>query len=402
MKKVAQYQSLKLGDILKLEYGKPLPDSKRKRDGAHPAYGANGEINRTDEYYYNKRSIIVGRKGSAGEIKLTEEKFWPLDVTYFVTLDHEKYDLNFIYHLLSSLELPKLAKGVKPGINRNEVYSIIVKIPHLQEQQRIVAILDKAFSVIDKATFNAEQNLKNAKVLFDSYLQCVFENKGEGWKEKDVRDFIEEGIIYKPLDGNHGEIHPLKNDYVDIGIPFIMSRDMEDGSIDEENCKFISEKQARSLRTGFALSGDVLLSHKGTIGSVAILQTKYDFVVLTPQITYYRVKDHSKFINKFIYYQFLSPVFQKAINRIAEGGSTRAYIGITKQLSLKLIIAPLKAQQTIVQKLDALSDETKKLETIYQTKINELEELKKSLLQKAFSGGLSENTDIRTNTKVHA
>lgn len=123
------WQTKKLGEVIKLEYGKPLLDSKRKSDGAYPAYGANGEKTRTDEYYYNKRSIIVGRKGSAGELRLTQEKFWPLDVTYFVTFDHSKYDLNFIYYLLSDLGLPKLAKGVKPGINRNEVYSIIVKTP---------------------------------------------------------------------------------------------------------------------------------------------------------------------------------------------------------------------------------------------------------------------------------
>ena len=114
----------KLGDVLELEYGKPLPADKRKQNGKYPVYGANGEKNRSDEYYYDKLSIIVGRKGSAGEINFTEEKFWPLDVTYFVTFDNKKYDLNFIYYLLSKLELPSLAKGVKPGINRNEVYSI--------------------------------------------------------------------------------------------------------------------------------------------------------------------------------------------------------------------------------------------------------------------------------------
>jgi type I restriction enzyme, S subunit len=118
------WEEKKLGEILRLEYGKPLPYSKRKSSGAYPVYGANGEKDRTDEYYCDKRSIIVGRKGSAGEVNLTENRFWPLDVTYFVTLDHEKYDLEFIFYLFTSLELSKLAKGVKPGINRNEVYAI--------------------------------------------------------------------------------------------------------------------------------------------------------------------------------------------------------------------------------------------------------------------------------------
>jgi type I restriction enzyme S subunit len=79
----------KLGDVLKLEYGKPLAQEKRNTNGKHPVFGANGIIARSDEYFYDKPSIIVGRKGSAGEINLVVEKFWPLDVTYFVTFDEK-------------------------------------------------------------------------------------------------------------------------------------------------------------------------------------------------------------------------------------------------------------------------------------------------------------------------
>jgi type I restriction enzyme, S subunit len=152
------WQTKKLGDVLKLEYGKPLPKSKRKDGGLYPVYGAN---DRTDEYYHDKQSIIVGRKGSAGEINLTEKKFWPLDVSYFATFDYKKYDLTFLYYLLRNLELPKLAKGVKPGINRNEVYSIDVQIPTLSEQQRIVTIMDEAFTAI--ATAERKRQKESAK-----------------------------------------------------------------------------------------------------------------------------------------------------------------------------------------------------------------------------------------------
>jgi type I restriction enzyme S subunit len=170
-----------------------------------------------------------------------------------------------------------------------------------------------------------------------------------------------------------------------------MSRDMRNGGIDETGCNFITEKQAKTLRTGFAKDGDVLLSHKGTIGAVSILSTKREFIVLTPQITFYRIKNKEILTKQFLYYYFLSSGFQNEINSIAQGGSTRAYIGITKQLELKLVFAPYKEQQTIVQKLDALSAETKRLEAIYNQKINDLEELKKSVLQKAFSGYLSKS-----------
>src|SRR6202162_3839276 len=136
------WKEITVGKVLQLEYGRPLDESDRKPDGRFPVYGANGEKDRTDRFYHDKPSIIVGRKGSAGEINLTEEKFWPLDVTYFVRFDEQQHDLRFLYYLLTTLELTKLAKGVKPGINRNEVYSQVTTVPPLPEQKRIVGMLD--------------------------------------------------------------------------------------------------------------------------------------------------------------------------------------------------------------------------------------------------------------------
>ncbi|MDP2777227.1 MAG: restriction endonuclease subunit S, partial [Anaerolineales bacterium] len=152
-----QWQEMKLGEVLKLEYGKPLPDSKRKSNGLYPVYGANGEKDRTDEFYYDKSSIIVGRKGSA-----------------FVTFEAEKHDLKFIYYLLQSLELPKLAKGVKPGINRNEVYSIPVLIPPLAEQRAIVGRLEALSAETGRLEEIYQSKVEALEELKKSVLQKAF------------------------------------------------------------------------------------------------------------------------------------------------------------------------------------------------------------------------------------
>lgn len=160
-------QKLKLGKVLNLEYGKPLPPTDRTDGGKYPVYGANGIKSRSDLSYVNYPTIIVGRKGSAGELNLTEEKFWPLDVTYFVTFDTKKYDLKFLYRLLSSLHLTKLAKGVKPGLNRNDVYDITVEIPEaIEDQRKIANDLDAADAL--------KQKRKQAITLLDDYLKAVF------------------------------------------------------------------------------------------------------------------------------------------------------------------------------------------------------------------------------------
>lgn len=163
-----------IGDILSLEYGKSLDKSERNENGIYNAYGANGVKDKTNKYLYNKKSIIVGRKGSAGELNYTEEKFWALDVCYYVIFDEQKYDIKFLYNLLKLQNLPSLAKGVKPGINRNDVYNLKVNVPKLEEQQKIVSQLDELQEQTKKLEQIYTQKLQDLNELKQSILQKAF------------------------------------------------------------------------------------------------------------------------------------------------------------------------------------------------------------------------------------
>jgi type I restriction enzyme S subunit len=172
-----------------------------------------------------------------------------------------------------------------------------------------------------------------------------------------VSELVKNGVIEKPLDGNHGETHPKSKDYVLQGIPFVMASDMISGRVDTLNCKFIAKEQADKLRKGFAKTGDVLLSHKATIGRTAIVEeTVYGYVMLTPQVTYYRIKDRDRLNNKYLRYYFDSAPFQELFSQWAGGGSTRAYLGITGQLKLPIVIPSLPEQKAIAHILGSLDD----------------------------------------------
>jgi type I restriction enzyme, S subunit len=373
------WQMKKLGEVIKLEYGKPLVKSMRKPDGLYPMYGANGIKGRTNEYYYNKKTIIVGRKGSAGEINLTEEKFWPLDVTYFVTFEEKEYNLIFLYHLLSSLELPKLAKGVKPGINRNDVYDINTLLPQLPDQKLIVAILDKAFAAIAKAKANAEQNLKNAKELFESYLQEVFEDKGEDWAIFKISDICESIIDCV------NKTAPICNEPT----PFKMIRttNIRFGKVDLSSVRFVDEDTYKKwTRRQIPNVGDILFTREAPMGEVGMLLSD-EKVFLGQRIVSYRV-DNNKVEKDFILYAFQSNDIKDQIRTLASGATVQ-HLRVPHTKSFEISVPPLKEQKVIVKNLDALSAETKKLEAIYQQKIEDLEELKKSVLQKAFNGELT-------------
>jgi type I restriction enzyme S subunit len=160
-----------------------------------------------------------------------------------------------------------------------------------------------------------------------------------------VSELIERKIIDKPMDGNHGEIHPKGEDFVESGIPFVMASDINNGHVDYKNCKFISKRQAESLRKGFAKNGDVLVTHKATIGRTAIVNySEHEYIMLTPQVTYYRVVNHDVLNNLYLKYYFDSTLFQKTLSLWAGAGSTRAYLGITAQHNLPIIVPPIEKQ----------------------------------------------------------
>lgn len=364
-----------IGDVLKLEYGKPLPKEKRDEKGAHVAYGANGVLCRTNEYYWDKPSIIVGRKGSAGEVNLTEERFWPLDVTYFVTFDEQKYDLMFLYYCLQCQNLPSLAKGVKPGINRNDVYALKAAFPPLPEQKRIVAILDEAFAGIDAAVANTEKNLANARELFESTLNAVFTQNGDGWVEKTLKE------VSKDF-GRGKSKHRPRNDPKLYGgqYPFIQTGDVR-------NCNHIITESSQTYNDiGLAQSklwpkGTICITIAANIAETGIL----GFDACFPDSVIGIVVNDKITTNEYVEY-LLQAV--KARIKAKSKGSAQDNINLATFENEHFPFPNFDEQLKIVESLNMLATETQRLESVYQKKLDSLTELKQSILQKAFAGEL--------------
>lgn len=192
------------------------------------------------------------------------------------------------------------------------------------------------------------------------------------WRQYTVQELIDLGWLEEPLDGNHGSIHPKTSDYVSTGVPFIMATDLRSGTVDYKNCAFITETQAAGLRKGFSHPGDVLLTHKATIGRTAIVPDTYKTIILTPQVTYYRVKKNID--NRYLKYYFDTPAFQITLSNWAGSGSTRAYLGITAQKKLPVILPEYAIQKRVASILGILDD-----------KIRNNNEINENLQQQAFA-----------------
>ena len=162
---------INLGDVCELIYGKGLDKIYRLENDGIPAYGANGIKAYSTKILSDEPSIIIGRKGSAGELTRVYSAFWALDVTYYTKINKKLIDLDFLYYTLSSMDLPSMAKGVKPGINRNDVYKRLIHLPTLEEQKHIVSILDEAYIAIEKVNDLVSKLKNNCDALQTAILK---------------------------------------------------------------------------------------------------------------------------------------------------------------------------------------------------------------------------------------
>ena len=203
----------------------------------------------------------------------------------------------------------------------------------------------------------------------------------EPWEQRKLGELVKEGILEAPLDGNHGEKHPTSDEYVDSGIPFLMASDIHNGEVNIYSCKYITKERAERLDKGFARNGDVLLTHKATIGETAILSNLMtEYAMLTPQVTYYRIKNEERLNREYLYSFFNSLDFQTELKTKA-AQSTRPYIGITAQQNLKIIL-PAEIDEQI--RIGLYFRNLDHLITLHQRKLEHVKKMKKSMLQKMF------------------
>lgn len=201
----------------------------------------------------------------------------------------------------------------------------------------------------------------------------------EGWQQSSLGNLLKAGILGGIQDGNHGNDHPKSYEYTSEGIPFVMARDLTGGRINTSTCAFLPRSRADKLRIGFAKTGDILLSHKGTVGVVARVQEGFPYVMLTPQVTYYRVKDITRLAPDFLEQAFRSPEFQSRIQKIS-AQSTRAYVGITEQKRLEIPVPPLSEQRKIATILRTWDEALEKLNALRAAKARQLDGLAAKLI----------------------
>jgi type I restriction enzyme S subunit len=281
----------------------------------------------------------------------------------------------FFYLLTSTFmdRMESLQRGASyPAVTDSDVKGSLIAVPPLPEQQQIVAILDQAFEAIDQAKANIEKNIENAKELFQSKLNDIFSQKGEGWDIKffgDIFNFrqgIQRGVKLQSETKQEGQVR------------FVRIVDYTQGNelpryIDNPGEQYILDEKDISLVRYGASTGFVCRGIKGALAN-----------------NLFRVIPKGKWdINfDFLYFFLNSPVFQRFIKNKMSGAAMPA-ISFGMISKIPFPITSIENQIDLSQKISELEVQTNNIIETYQVKLNNLEELKKSILQKAFVGELT-------------
>lgn len=425
------WQVRPLGEVVKLNYGKAIAREVRGPVGPVPVYGANGIMDYCEDALADGPSIIVGRKGSAGAINVADGPFWASDVSYFTRHDPQKIDFSYLLYFLRQLDLPSLAKGVKPGINRDEVYALPTPLPPLDEQRRIVAVLDDAFEGLSRARANTEANLADARGFFLAALRDTFGNQSTRWETDQVeapalapsvfprarrsRDETQTGgreATLRPIPGPFSLAVLMPGDVARRGwkwTPLTSLARLESGHTPSRkhpeywggDVPWLSIKDARDHHAGVILDtlentnalgienssarilpkDTVCLSRTASVGYVTILgrdmATSQDFVnwvcgdALLPEFLAFLLLAQGDDILRFA------------------SGSVHQTIYFPEVKAFHICHPPVSVQKDICRSLERIKDESDALIRVQQDKLAHLDTLRQSLLQNAFAGALT-------------
>lgn len=362
------WQIVELGDSCEVLDSKRKPITKRNRvSGPYPYYGATGLLDHVEGYLFDEPLVLVGEDGAkweagANSAYAVNGKTWVNNHAHVLRpLRNITNDQWLIYYLNFSDLMPFITGLTVPKLNQAKLKSITIPLPPLPEQERIVSILDKAFEGIDKAIAQTEQNLASARELFDSYLNNIFTQKGDDWVEKKLGDVCEK--IFAGGDVPKGR--NSKELTSEFSIPIYSNGAKNNGLYGFTDVASVTKPS-------------VTVSARGTIGYTAIRDEPFLPVVRLIVLIPYE----EKITLPFLYYTIGGMNFGNT-------GTSIPQLTVPNFKNYSLLLPPVSEQKVYVDKLDMLKQKVRHLEALSTQKLNDLKELKQSLLQQAFAGELT-------------
>lgn len=381
-----------LGDIGKISMCKRVFKNQTLPSGEIPFYkigtfGKTPDAFITQELYDDfrgkysfpkKGDILISASGTIGRrvVYDGEPAYFQDSNIVWIDNDEKQVSNDYLYQFYGFCDWNPSKGATISRLYNDDLRKIKIPIPPLSEQKRIVSILDAAFAAIDRAKANVEKNLRNARELFESYLEGVFGIAKTKWPRYQLSNYLD--LI------TYGFTNPMPT--TSSGPYMVTAKNVKGGIVDYETSRRTSQEAFDELITDKSRpqKGDVLLTKDGTLGRLAVVERANLCINQSVAL----LRPNSKMDPYYLKLLLSSPFYQRLMIEQA-GGATIKHIYITRVDKMDVPVPSIKEQHSIVQKLETLSSQTQTLETHYRQKLTALEELKKSILQKAFAGELT-------------
>jgi len=391
------WQTKKIGEVCSFKRGLTYSKKDEVEFSSNRVLRANnidlksGSLNLSDIKHINnavvieedkkvkKNTVLIctasGSKSHLGKVAfIREDMDFAFGGFMGLLIPSDELDARFFYYYLISDKYKTFIEKLSDGANINnlkfsQIDGLEIPVPPLPEQKRIISLLDDLFEKLDKVKENVEKNLQNAAELFDSYLSIVFTNSGRDWNKKKLGDIGKVSMckrVFKDQTTKTGDI------------PFYKI-----GTFGKEPNAYISNKIYNEFRKKFSFpkKGDILISASGTIGR----RVKYNGepAYFQDSNIVWIDNDEKQVLNDYLYH------FYGACNWNSTKGATisRLYNDNLMQIEISFPKS-ISEQKIIINRLDNFSTAIQKLESIYEKKITNFEELKQSILHQAFTGKL--------------
>lgn len=392
-----EWQVKKLGDVCRLINGRAYKKHEMLSEGKYPLLRVGNffsnrswyysDLELDDDKYCDKGDLLYAWSASFGPRVWDGSKVIYHYHIWKIELNHGLVDKKYLFHLLDwDTEQIKAEQGTGSTmlhVTKGAMENRLLPFPTISEQKHIVVILNEVLADIEQVRAKTEQNLKNARDLFESYLQQVFSQRGEGWIEKTL------GNVCKFENGDRGKNYPSRSKFVESGFAFINAGHIDDGTVDFSKMNYITEENYDLLSRGKVKQGDILFCLRGSLGKFAVIEDDTQGAIASSLVI---VRPHSDLSVSFLLHYLRSGLCKSMIEKYA-GGAAQPNLGAKDLAKFSISVPPAAQQLQTSEKLNSLMAEVENLESVYSEKLAALDELKKSILQKAFSGELTQKNN---------
>jgi type I restriction enzyme S subunit len=381
---LSAWQNSYLGDVVDILDSKRKPITKRDRvAGPYPYYGATGVLDWVSGFIFDERLVLIGEDGakwSFGDRSAfaVNGKTWVNNHAHVLRPNRQVVTDEWLIYYLNAADLTEFISGMTvPKLNQGRLREIPIPIPPLEEQKRIVAVLDQTFAALDRARALAEANLADAEELFDGWLTAVFHEHPPEWASSKLRDLCHQITV--------GFVGPMADRYSSEGTPFLRSQNVRPFRINLADVKFIDDGFRAELKKSELRPGDVAIVRTGYPGTAAVIPDDLplancaDLVIARP-------KDelHPEFLA-----MFLNSSFGKKMVAEKSVGAAQKHFNVGAAKEVDFAYPTLEEQLAIVNQMKAMRSYSTRLYDQCQAKIDELQGLRQALLQQAFAGELT-------------